>query len=517
MAYMKNWLKNRQNHLLALVLGAVLTFAFAPYEIYPLAVLSSAGLFALIYQASPKRAFWLGFNFGFGLFGTGVYWVYISIHAFGDVPALGAAALTVAMVTILACYPAYMCYFCNRYFPVVSLNRFNFAFPALWVFGEWLRGLLFTGFPWLFIGYSQTNSPLSGFAPILGVYGVSFATVLSGTLIVYAYHHYQQSQFKAVYKHVFIMLSIWVAGAGLSLISWTHNTEKTVSVSLVQGDIPQSLKWNPDDIKLSFDRYEKMTQPLLKKDRIIIWPEAAIPLSLQDAADFVNNMDAKVTRAGAHLLMGIPMANAKGDGYYNSLISLGADKHIYLKRLLVPFGEYIPLKNYTQNALDIMKIPVPDTKPGRFDQEPLEIAGVKILPAICYEIAFPDIMRTTDKTIGMLLTVTNDAWFGKSNAQAQHLQMAAMRAIEMRRPALFVSNDGITAVINPDGRILAAAPQYEPYVLNASVQPKYGLTPWMTNGADPILAILMATLVATWLASRKLAEPEAETDEATAT
>jgi apolipoprotein N-acyltransferase len=508
---MKNWLKNQQSGLIACLLGVMATFAFAPYEIYPLAILAPAGLFGLIYRANPIQASALGFKFGLGYFGAGVYWLFISIHTFGDVPAIGAGALTAALVAILSIYPALVCYVSNKYFPINQTERMNYAFPALWVFSEWFRGVLFTGFPWLFIGYSQTNSPLSGFAPIFGVYGVSTAALLCSVLMTYAAINYRAKQFQSMYKHIFAFLLIWIAGAALSLIPWTHHASKSVAVSMVQGNIPQSLKWDPDNIKLSFDRYEEMTTPLLKKDSIIIWPEAAIPMPLQYAEDFIQMMDQKARDAGAHILLGIPMQDEDKDGYYNALISVGNDKHLYAKRLLVPFGEYIPLQKYTANLFKIINIPMPNTVPGKKPLAAMEIGGIKFLPAICYEVTFPDLMRSNDPEIGVLLTVTNDAWYGNSNAQAQHLQIAAMRASEMRRPALFASNDGITAVINPDGRIVAAAPQHETTVLNATVQPTLGMTPWMRNGADPLLVMLIAMLIISRRSSRKTVDDSSKT------
>lgn len=378
-----------------------------------------------------------------------------------------------------------------------------FAFAACWVLVEWMRSWLFTGFPWLFIGYSQTNSPLKGFAPIFSVYGVSLAALICSSLITFSYLFYQQKNYKRLYINLFAIICIFTTGGLLSLIPWTTTTGQSLRVSLVQGNIPQSLKWSPEHLSLSFDRYQSLTEPLWAKSQLIIWPEAAIPMTLQDAQPFINEMDKKARDNKSNLILGIPIKNENGNGYYNAIVSVGGNLSVYIKRRLVPFGEYIPFERYFARAFSIMDIPMANMVPGKLDQAPLKINNIKILPSICYEIAFPELNRFIDRDIGLLLTVTNDAWFGKSSAQAQHLQMAAMRAIELGRPVLFASNDGITAAITPDGRIESAAPQYQPYVLTTTIQPTKGLTPWMTNGIDPILFIIFMILLTTALQARK--------------
>jgi apolipoprotein N-acyltransferase len=240
-------------------------------------------------------------------------------------------------------------------------------------------------------------------------------------------------------------------------------------------------------------RYETLTQPLWGKNKVIIWPEAAIPLAIQDISPFIEAVDKKARAKGTHLILGIPIqANS---GYYNAVVSLGDKYAVYLKRRLVPFGEYMPMPSLLSPLFSIMHFPMSNIVPGRYSQPPFIINGTKILVSICYEIAFPELITVRDQTIGMLLTVTNDAWFGKSAAQAQHLQIAAMRAVEMRRPLLFVSNNGITAIINADGLVISAAPPRKSFVLNGLVQPTVGLTPWQRLGFDPLLLILLCLLL----------------------
>ena len=490
----------------ALVLGAALTLAFAPFNIFPLGIIAPAGLFALLLNKSPARAFWLGFMFGLGLYSTGVYWVFISIHYFGDMPYALAGLITIGLIAVNALFPAATCYYTNRYFLATSAIQFNFAFAAIWVFSEWVRSWFFSGFTWMDIGYSQIDTPLKGYAPLMSVYSLSLAALVTSTLLVYAVQHYRQNHFRRMYYELLSIFLIWMTGALLALIPWTSPTQKTLKVSLVQGDIPQSVKWVPEYLTLSLDRYSSLSKPLWGKTDLIVWPEAAIPNTLQNSADFIDSLDSKARASNTPLLLGIPIQNENEDGYYNAIVALGTQYQVYIKRRLVPFGEYVPFKPFITKLFGPDSVLVPMSMvPGKRMQKPFYINGISILPSICYEITFPELIRTLDKNVGILLTVTNDAWFGKSSAQAQHLQMAQMRAIEMGRPVIFSSNNGITALINAKGIIETSAPQYQPYVITGIVQPMYGMTPWMKNGTDPILVILIALLITARRSSKKVA------------
>lgn len=477
----------------ALILGALLTLAFAPYNLFPLAVIAPAGLLALWSTASPKRASWLSFLFGIGLFSTGICWIFISIHRFGEVPTFVAGLLTAGLMVVLSLiFFAPTGYVFKRLFPAPTPTNLILAFPPIWIlFTEWLRSRLLGGFPWLFIGYSQTNSFLKGFAPILGVYGVSLAALLTSGLLVNSYFQYKQKNYFSVYLSLCIMIAIWITGGLLNLKTWAEPDGKAISVSLVQGNISQSLKWSPEHTQLSFDRYIELTDPLWGKSDLIIWPEAAIPVLMQQTEDFVNALDKKAYDSHSSLILGIPVESPNGKDYHNAIILLGQTRGIYLKRLLVPFGEYIPMQSMVAGLFDILHVPMSNLSPGPAHQALLHVKQLKILPSICFEITFPDLMRSTDPSIDMLLTITNDAWFGDSSARAQHLQMAAMRALEFNRPVLFVSNDGITATIDHKGNINARAPTNQATVLNTTVQPMNGLTPWMFFGSETTLFILL--------------------------
>ena len=485
--------------------GMVLTLSFAPYDIFPFAILALMFLIMLWEQCTPVRAWLRGFLFGLGYFGTGIYWVFISIHTYGDAPLAFAFIVTLGLIVILSFFPAFTGYLLNRYFNNMGVIKTLCAFPAIWIFLEWLRSFLFSGFPWLLVGYSQTNSPLKGFAPLLSVYGVSLAALLSSGLCANAYFLYKKQQFKYSYLALFALAILWLSGALLSMKPWTKPHGQSLQVSLVQGNIDQELKWAPDHVQSSLERYFNLTDPLWGKSNLIVWPETAIPVSLQEAQPLIDSLDEKAQNEKTTLVTGIPVENAQGEGYYNTLIMLGADKGAYVKRRLVPFGEYTPYAKWMHPIFDSMRIPMSNMLPATKPQLPFIVNGIQILPFICYEIAFPEQVLSRDKNVGIILTANNDAWFGHSPAQAQHLQMAQMRTIEMQRPGLFVSNTGLTAVIAPDGRIESMAPPFQPYVLTVDVQPRYGRTPLQRYSIDPILFLSLVLLgVSIYYRQRKI-------------
>lgn len=488
--------------LLAIVAGALLTLSFAPFRIYPLAILSTALLLALWLPVSKARAFFRGWAFGLGLFGSGVYWVFISIHTYGHTSLFFAGGITAGFVAILALFPAFSGYFLNRFFPLRNTTKLLCAFPAIWVLIEWIRSWVFTGFPWLTIGYSQINSPLRGYASILSVYGVSLAVMLSAGLIINGILNAKKGHFKSFYLSVAGLILLWASGEYLSHVPWTNKKGSPVKVSLVQGSIPQEVKWSYDTIQPTLDSYAALSEPHWGS-QMVIWPESAIPVAMHNALDFLNEMDEKAKKHHASFITGIPI-KLSNDSYYNAVIALGEGQGSYLKQRLVPFGEYIPASKMLNRLLDILNVPMSNFVPGhRKHSQPLQASGLNISTFICYEIAFPEQVLSKDDTINLILTVSNDAWFGKSIAQAQHLEMAQMRALEMRRPVLFVSNDGITAVIKPNGVVQSIIPPHIPGVLTDTVQAMQGKTPWQRGGMDPLLILLFALILVAFKGRKK--------------
>lgn len=479
----------------AFFIGALLTLAFAPFEIFPLAIILPALLYGLWQTLTPRQAFLRGWFFGAGLFGSGVYWVFISIHTYGDASVALSAFFTLGLIAILAIFPGLCGYFLNRFFPANTNARLFCAFPAIWVLLEWVRSWFATGFPWLTLGYSQINSPLKGYAIVTGLFSVSLAILWSSSLIIKAFMSIRKKNYSACYVSIFAFALLWIVGGYLSTRSFTTPFGSPIQVSLVQGNIPQEIKWSGDTIQPTLDTYSKLTESHWDS-QVIVWPESAIPLLLHNAEDFVNDMDEKARKHKSTLITGIPVQASTEDTYYNAVIAVGNGSGFYRKRLLVPFGEYVPFSGVIHKLLDVLNLPMSNFVPGpRTKLETMQAGDVKIAASICYEIAFPELVRFRDKDINLLLTISNDAWFGHSIAQAQHLEMAQMRAFEMGRPVLFVSNNGITAVINAQGKIQSAAPPYQTYVLTDKVQPTQGRTIWQQVGMDPILMILIFMVV----------------------
>lgn len=500
---MKLTIPMRLSYPISAFLGILLTLSFAPFSLSPLAILSPLFLCALIRHQSRSTSFRLGYSYGLGFFGSSIYWVYISVYQFANAPLIIAILLTVSLVCFLALFPALAVYLTQRYFVLDTKEKWIFAFPAIWVSIEWLRSILFTGFPWVLIGYSQNHTFLKGYAPIFSVYGVTLAVLMSSGLLLTCYDFYQALNKKAAATYLLWFLVIWGIGGTLSLIPWTITSNTPVNVSLIQGNIPQTLKWNSEYMQLSLDRYRELTLPLLKKDNVIIWPEAAIPLSLQAAEDYINELQQSAEKNNANIILGIPIQANDQQNYFNAIITLGDSKQVYLKRRLVPFGEYTPFSKLTSFIMNWLDIPMSTMIPGNDWQAPLKAGPLLLQSSLCYEIAFPELMRFIDPEINSILTLTNDAWFGDSSAKAQHLQMASMRAIELARPVFFVSNDGITAILNSDGSVNAEALPNKTTVLSATVFLKTGVTPWMTNGIDPILFIIIVFLYHTYQRSKK--------------
>lgn len=479
---------------LALLFGMLLTLAFAPFHLFPLAIISPAVLLGTWLNASPKKAFWRGWLFGVGLFSTGVSWVYISIHTYGNTSPILAGLITALFIALLALFPALNGYLLNRYFPLNNSAKRVYAFPAIWVFLEWVRSWIVSGFPWLLIGYSQiNNSFLKGYAPIFSVFGVSLAVLLCSSLLVNILIALKNKQRLDAIMSLAQLILISAVGSVLSSIAWTHPTGQPIKVSLVQGNIPQSLKWLPEQIQPTLDRYEQLSQSHWDSN-LVIWPESAVPITLQNAESFLENINSQAKQHQSTLITGIPI-KADTNGYYNSVIALGNGEGVYLKRRLVPFGEYIPFQHWLGRIFDLLQVPMSDFIPGMNLSKPIYANGIKIATFICYEIAYPEQVLLNDESIGLLLAVSNDAWFGKSIAQAQHLETAQMRALELGRPLLFVANDGITAIINPKGKIQSSAPTHQTYVLTDLVQTTQGKTPWQRFAMDPILIIIFLFII----------------------
>jgi apolipoprotein N-acyltransferase len=483
-------LRGRRADAAALVAGAALSFAFAPFGLWPLAVLAPALLFALWQDAPPRRAAWLGFLFGAGTFGAGTWWLYISIHGFGEAPVWLTIVLIVALVAIMAAWQALLGYLAARLLPADGTARWLIGLPALWLLVEWWRGWFLSGFPWLSLGYSQTDTPLAALAPVGGVYLLSAVLALAAGALLALLRGARAARVAALA----VLVAPWVAALALQRVSWTQADGAPVTVAVAQGAVPQDLKWQIQNRLPTRELYRGLNERVLGT-RLIVWPESALPELANDAQDFLRQVYGAAHARGSDILMGV--VRADGDDYYNSILALGDEVAFYDKRHLVPFAEYFPVPAFVRSWLRLLSLPYSDFKRGRAGQAPLVVGGLKVAATICYEDAFGSEQLGSLRDANLLVNVTNDAWFGRSPARFQHFQIARLRALESGRYLIRAANDGVSAVVGPKGEILAEAAEYRPTVLQGTVQPLRGLTPYARAGNGPVVAVgLFAVLFA---------------------
>ncbi|MGB0721410.1 MAG: apolipoprotein N-acyltransferase [Gammaproteobacteria bacterium] len=472
------------------MLGALQVFAFAPYDHLVLMPLTLAALFAS-WLWRPRLAPWTGFLFGVGLFLHGVSWVYISIHHIGQAPVPLAVALTVLFALFLGLFTA-LAGLLFRWGEARMFARVPLIVLA-WGFTEWLRTWLFTGFPWLLSGYPVADSPLAGWAPVLGVLGLGIAVSLTAACMAWALMYARS--FRGVAAAVGAPALIIAVGFVLQPIAWTHPVGEPIDVALVQGNTEQSGKWRPEQRTAIMADYRRLTLPHLGK-RWIIWPETAIPVFLHQARDgFLEPLAREVANAGSTLMLGVPIYDRSTGRYYNGFVALGDDgapRATYLKQHLVPFGEFVPLEWVIRPIMDMINIPMSSFSAGDRGQF-FELDGVRVAVTICYEDIFPLESAVAARSSGLLVNVSNDGWFGRSTAAAQHHQMARLRALETGRPMLRVSTTGVTSLIDARGREALAAPVHRRSVLEVVVQPRAGETPFQLWGNLPLHALQVLT------------------------
>jgi apolipoprotein N-acyltransferase len=513
--------------VLAFALGAVTVAGYAPFDLYLLPVITVAGLCYLWHGARTARAAAkTGYAFGLGWFLFGVSWVYVSLHDFGAMPVPLAAVATLLFCAFLALFPAAVGYACGRWITAPAV-RYGLLVPAAWTLAEWTRGWIFTGFPWLALGYSQVpHSPLAGYAPVLGIHGVTLATTATAGLLAAWWlnasdrsslghpalragtdqtlpHPSSLVRRCALQVSPFILFALWIGGWGLEQVEWTRPVGSPVTVTLLQGNIPQDLKWREDRVQTTLKTYSALAWT--SSSRLIILPETALPLFLEDVPkDYLSGLAEHARRNGGDILVGVPERLANGD-YFNSVVSFGAAAtQTYRKSHLVPFGEFIPLRPLLEwIVVGIFRVPLQDFSRGAEDQRPLEVAGQRVAVNICYEDAFgEEIIRQLPEAT-LLVNVSNVAWFGRSIAPSQHLQISQARALETGRYMLRATNTGVTAVIGPDGRILDGAPEFKMTTVTHAVQGYEGATPYVRMGNSAALALCTLLLAAfAWMRRR---------------
>lgn len=521
--------------LIAIFLGALIPLSMAPFNWWPLGILSIAGFSVLLcgqptYKAQSntghaKKLFFRSLCYGLGLYAVGASWIFVSIHEYGGASIALSLLLITPFIILLAFLLALPFALFAKTLSIDSTSSgitstvplcitMLLVFPSLWTINEWFRGWVFTGFPWLYLGYAHTDTWLSGWAPVTGVLGISWITAFCGAslglyiklgLFFISGKETRNEKTIAGLKASILALSggtlvaimFWLGGAYFQNITWTVPTGKPLSIGLVQPALPLSVKWDPHKLPEIFNQYRTDTEKLLEND-LVIWPESAIPRFHHEVTGYLDPIVSEANNTNTALITGIPTAenNPNDDrdnsasffsSYYNSVIGLGKASGTYHKQHLVPFGEYVPFEKWLRGTIAFFDLPMSAFNSGPEQQQPITAKGAIIGTAICYEIAYSELVRKSALRANLLLTLSNDTWFGKSIGPKQHFQIARMRAIENRKPLIRATNDGISALITADGKVSVTIPSYKRDILEGTLEPRDGLTPFGRHGSYPIL------------------------------
>lgn len=504
-------LPNKLALLIALICGALITLSFAPFNIWPLAIVSLVVFGLLLKEQGFRNVLWRSFAFGVGFYGAGIHWIYTSIHNFGGASPVFAAFL----VAVFACFMALL--FCIPFYVYgkwFNYHRFalTLALPACWMLGEWIRTWLLTGFPWLFLGYAHLDTWLAGWAPISGVISISFMLALAAGVIAEWIWRYPAPlmQDKPLIGLSIAAVLFFVLGAGLKTITWAEPDTNPISVAMVQPNVDQSIKLSFDErsTRATLDQLRELSTDLWVNDWVI-WPEAAIPTSLtfHDALPFLEEINKQAAQNESALFTGVIYEDRDQHKYYNSVVGLGNGYGFYHKRRLVPFGEYVPLEDQLRGLIEFFNLPTSFIHLGPQDQHGLIANGVRITPAVCYEIVYPDLIATAAKETQVLLNVNNLGWFLDSIQSKQFMQMAQMRALETGRYLVYSTNNGPSAIIDNKGKILSRSDSFKTQTFSGTIYAVKDWTPFMIVTSGPV--VLIGTLILLALAAPQiLRKPE---------
>lgn len=497
----KNALSNKE-YWLCFVIGLSLVFAYAPFSQWYLALFFPAVVFHNIQKQTPKKAAKLIGVFAFGWFASGISWVHVSIDQFGGLPLVVSLSLMLLLCLYLAMFPALAAYLTARFSAKQQLNLW--LLPSFWLIGEYLRSVVLTGFPWLSLGYSQIDSPLASFAPIIGEVGVTALVIIINICLVNIFNAIKLKGNKSAVFSIALMLALGILSYVLTKVAWVNTTGATAKVALVQGNLAQSIKWAPEQEWPTMLKYLDLSRVNFDAD-IIIWPESAIPAMEPSVQDYLTTVNRSALLNDSAIITGIINYNFESKEYFNSLVVLGKKQHDdeqgyyynhsnrYSKNHLLPLGEFVPFQDWLRPLAPLFNLPQSSFTRGRYVQKNLIANDLHLLPLLCFEIAFPhQLAANLTKQTDLLLTVSNDAWFGDSHGPHQHMEIARMRALEFGRPLLRSTNNGITAVVDHQGNFIARIPQFEESVLKAEVPLVTGKTPY---GQWPRLILLLMIIV----------------------
>lgn len=484
--------------LMALGSGVLMALGFSPFDQPWAPLLALSVLFALTAVApGAGRAAAQGYLFGLGYAGLGVYWIYISIADFGGGP-LAATLATTSLIAAFALIPMVAVLLGRRAGRRSSAVMLLVALPLAWVAIEWVRSWFLTGATWLSVGYTLIDTPLAAWAPVFGVYGPGLALALmAGSL---AWWFLQPVSLRFLWPVA--LTGLFLVAAFLLDRDWSQPSGEAVQAAIIQGNVPQDEKWNPEQRADILARYMQHTRAAFGAD-LIVWPETAVPAVYHQVAEnWLQPLAREASAAGSALVVGAPVADPAGNGLFNGIVVVSDQPQFYYKRHLVPFGEYVPLRRFTGGLLDFMGAPLGDFNAGT-SAAPLSVAGHQIGASICYEVTFGAELLDALPDAEILLNVSNDAWFGRSSAPWQHLQMARMRALESGRPMLRATNTGSSAIIDSKGQVRAQTGLFTEVVLRGEVVPHSGVTPYMRWRDWPIAIIAFLGLFFAGLLRRR--------------
>lgn len=502
----------RWDYLLALAAGASLALAFAPLEWRVFAFLAPAVLFWLnLRDMTPGQRRWLAYAFGVGLFAAGAHWIYVSIHFFGGATTPIAVLMVSVFVLLMALFLLVFAWLASYARHVPLGWRLLGVFPAAWVLAEWFRSWFLTGFPWLQLGITQIDTWLAHYAPVTGVFGVSWLTaVCAGALVLLVVGSKVQRLVA-----VGVAAAILALGVGLGQIRWTEPTGEPLYVSMLQGNVDQLNKWAPEfrneNIQAYMDLMDYERFPQVEHSHLAIWPETALADFFQQSRHELLQLQEWARESKTDLLVGGFHADRSKGAVYNAVLAIGGDRdversivtgeHISAKRHLVPFSEYIPFLQYLRFLEQIIKLPY-DNVTAWEGTHTLTLAGQPMRIAVCYEEAYAEEMIDGLPEATMVLTVSNDGWFTGSIQPYQHTEIARMRAKEGGRFLLHATNNGVSAIIGPDGKITATAPPYIATVVSGYALPMQGATPYVRWGNWFIIPLLVLLYIGALLAWR---------------
>jgi apolipoprotein N-acyltransferase len=475
--------------LMAPLAGALVTLSLAPFSIWPAGIASLVLLSYLLCACDTRAALWRGWLFGLGMFGSGASWVWVSIHVHGYASIPLATVLTILFCAGLALLHSLFAW-CYVRFVRPLPGGMLLGFAVLWVLFEWLRSWLLTGFPWLYLGYGHLDTWIAGWAPVFGVYGLSLICALTASCLFLAW---RSRQLGPGLTYAGAIATLWFGGAVLKPIEWVAPaTEEPLTVALYQPNIPQERKWDRTYYSSILQQYRAVMPSLYGYD-IILWPEAAIPNAFERARDFLDPLAAQARKVDSALITGIPM-RPDPDSVYNSIIAMGQGGGVYHKQRLVPFGEYVPLEQWLRGLIAFFDLPMSNFSRGEPDQAPLRAASFRLAPFICYEIVYPDLVSDGARQADLLITISNDSWFGRSIGPLQHLEMARMRALENGRYLLRGTNNGVSAIIDHRGQLVDSSEQFVETTLTGRAQVMLGRTPVGSFGSLPVITACFIAL-----------------------